>query len=57
VDTTARGAYERAYNVTFASDAMTDVDSAAHDFALTKMFPRMGEVDTTNAVLALLPKK
>ncbi|TSC32740.1 isochorismatase family protein [Corallococcus sp. Z5C101001] len=54
VDTTARAAHERAYNLTFASDAMTDTDLAAHDFAMSKIFPRIGEVDTTDALLALL---
>lgn len=56
VDSTARAANERAYNLTFASDAMTDVDPAAHEFSLTKIFPRIGEVDTTDAILALLPR-
>jgi len=54
VDTTARGAHERAYNVTFASDAMTDIDPAAHEFAMKKIFPRIGEVDSTDALLALM---
>jgi len=51
VDSTARAAYERAYNITFASDAITDIDAAVHDLELTKIFPRMGEVDTTDAIL------
>jgi nicotinamidase-related amidase len=55
VDTTARAANERAYNVTFASDAMTDMDAAAHELELKRIFPRLGEIDTTDAVLALLP--
>ena len=54
VDTTARAAYERAYNVTFASDAMTDLDPEAHEFVTRKIFPRLGEVDSTDAILALL---
>ena len=54
VDTTARAANERAYNVTFASDAMSDVDPAAHEVAHTKIFPRLGEVGPTEAVLARL---
>jgi nicotinamidase-related amidase len=54
VDSTARAAYERAYNVTFASDAMTDVDPLAHEAALTKIFPRLGEVGTTEQIVALL---
>ncbi len=54
VDTTARAAHERAYNVTFAVDAMTDRSREAHDFVRTTIFPRIGEVDTTDAILALL---
>jgi nicotinamidase-related amidase len=54
VDTTARAAYERGYNITFASDAITDLDPVAHEFVITKIFPRMGEVDTTDALVALL---
>jgi nicotinamidase-related amidase len=54
VDSTARAAYERAYNLTFASDAITDTDPAAHEFVMKRQFPRVGEVDTTDAVLALL---
>jgi nicotinamidase-related amidase len=54
VDTTARAAFERAYNVTFASDAITDVDPEAHGFVMKKIFPRLGEVDSTDALLALM---
>jgi nicotinamidase-related amidase len=56
VEATARAAHERAYNVTFASDAMSDLDAASHDHALKKIFPRLGEIDTTDALLALLAK-
>ena len=55
VDSTARAANERAYNVTFASDAMTDMDPAVHELVLSKIFPRLGEIDTTDALLALAP--
>jgi nicotinamidase-related amidase len=54
VDSTARAAHERAYNLTFASDAITDTDPAAHDFVMKKIFPRFGEIDTTDAILKLL---
>jgi nicotinamidase-related amidase len=55
VDGTARAAYERAYNVTFARDAMTDLDLASHEHILAKMFPRLGEIDSTDAILRLVP--
>jgi nicotinamidase-related amidase len=53
VDSTARAAHERGYNVTFASDAMTDRDAEAHALSMKKAFPRLGEIDTTDALLAL----
>jgi nicotinamidase-related amidase len=56
VDSTARAAHERAYNLTFASDAITDMDPAAHEFVMKKTFPRLGEIDSTDAILALLPR-
>jgi nicotinamidase-related amidase len=56
VEATGRAAHERAFNVTFASDAMTDMDETAHNVMLTRLFPRMGEVDKTDAILALLPR-
>lgn len=54
VDSTARAAHERAYNLSFASDAITDTDPVAHDFVMTKSFPRLGEIDTSDALLGLL---
>ncbi len=56
VDCTARAANELAYNITFASDAMTDMDAASHDHILGKYFPRIGEIDTTDAILKLIPR-
>ena len=54
VASTARAAHELSYNVTFASDAMTDMDATMHDLMLAKVFPRLGEVDTTAGLLALM---
>jgi nicotinamidase-related amidase len=56
VDTTARGAHERGYNLTFAADAMTDADAQAHEFVMKKIFPRLGEVDTAAEILRHLPR-
>jgi nicotinamidase-related amidase len=56
VDGTARAAHERGYNLTFAADATTDRDPVAYDFVTKKMFPRLGEVDTTDAIIALLTR-
>jgi nicotinamidase-related amidase len=57
VDGTARAAQELGYNVTFASDAITDMDAATHEHVMTKVFPRLGEVDSTEALVALLGRR
>jgi nicotinamidase-related amidase len=56
VDGTARAAQELAYNVTFAADAIADRDPEMHEFVTKKVFPRYGEVDSTDALIALLPR-
>lgn len=57
VEGTARAAYERGFNVSFVEDAMTDIVLSAHENSLQTIFPRLGEVDTTDAVLELLEKR
>lgn len=54
VEMTARHAFELGFNVTFAVDAMTDVDAEAHDNSIARIFPRIGETGTTRQVIALL---
>ncbi|MGA7356195.1 MAG: hydrolase [Candidatus Cybelea sp.] len=54
VESTARDACERGYNLTFAPDAMTDLSDEAHDRALRLIFPRIGEIGTVAEILALL---
>jgi nicotinamidase-related amidase len=54
VESTARDAFERSFNLTFVSDAMTDRVAEAHDRALEHIFPRIGEIGTTDEVLAKL---
>jgi nicotinamidase-related amidase len=56
VDCTARAANELGYNITFASDAMTDMDAASHEHILGKYFPKIGEIDTTAAILKLISR-
>jgi nicotinamidase-related amidase len=51
VEGTARAAYERGYNLTFAEDAMTDMVGSAHANSINIIFPRIGEVDTTDAII------
>jgi nicotinamidase-related amidase len=54
VEATARSAYDLGYNVVFVVDAMTDRDAENHRYSVEKTFPRMGETDTTEAVLKML---
>ena len=54
VESTARSAYDHGYNVTLVGDAMTDLDADAHRHSVEKVFPRLGEVATTDDVLLQL---
>jgi nicotinamidase-related amidase len=54
VEATARSASDHGYNVVFVVDAMTDRDADVHRFFVEKVFPRVGETDTTENVLKLL---
>jgi isochorismate hydrolase len=40
--------------VVLATDAMTDRDGDAHRHSVDKVFPRLGEVDATDNLLARL---
>lgn len=55
VEATARQAYEAGFNVTLATDAMTDRRSDAHDYSIANVFPRLGETGTSAGIIALLP--
>jgi len=57
VEGTARHASERAYNITFAIDAMTDMNADAHERSLQYIFPRIGEVDDTDQIIEMLEKR
>jgi len=54
VESTARSAWDLGYNVVLVVDAMTDRDADAHRHSVEKIFPRLGETDTTDNVLKLL---
>ncbi len=54
VESTARSAYDLGYHVVFVSDAMTDMNEDAHSKRVEIMFPRLGEVETTDGVLKVL---
>jgi nicotinamidase-related amidase len=46
VEGTARAASELGYNLTFATDAMTDKVLEAHENSIHNIFPRIGELGT-----------
>jgi nicotinamidase-related amidase len=54
VEGTARTASALGYNITFASDAMTDMIADAHENSFKHIFPRIGEIDTTQNILKFL---
>lgn len=55
VESTARQASERGFNVTLAIDAMTDMSAEAHENSIRRIFPRLGETASTEAIVGLLP--
>lgn len=57
VEGTARQASELGYNIAFATDAMTDMVSESHERSIKYIFPRIGELDTTDNILKFLTKK
>jgi len=57
VESTARDAWERNYQMVFVEDAMAGISEEAHHFAITNIFPRLGIVRSTEEILgALRPK-
>jgi nicotinamidase-related amidase len=52
VESTARDAFERGYELVFVEDAMSGLSAEAHAFAISAIFPRLGRVRSTEAVLA-----
>jgi nicotinamidase-related amidase len=54
VEATACSAYDQGYNVVFVTDAMTDRDAEAHRYSIEKVFPRIGEIETTDNILKRL---
>ena len=54
VESTARDAWERNYELVFAEDAMAGLSADAHQFAIGTIFPRIGLVRSTDAITAAL---
>jgi len=51
VESTARDAWERNYQLLLVEDAMASFSAESHTFAVTRIFPRLGRVCTTDDVL------
>jgi nicotinamidase-related amidase len=56
VESTARQAYEAGFNVTLATDAMSDGRPEAHEYSLANVFPRLGETGSTQSIIDLLER-
>jgi nicotinamidase-related amidase len=56
VEGTARAASELGYNITLATDAMTDRNESAHYNSIQNIFPRLGETGTTKEIIEMLNK-
>ncbi len=52
VESTARAAHERAYELVLAEDAMSSLSAEAHAFSIQTIFPRLGRVRTTEQIIA-----
>jgi nicotinamidase-related amidase len=50
VESTARAAFDRGYELIFAEDAMSSVSADAHRFSTTQIFPRMGRVRSSQQI-------
>lgn len=56
VESTARDAWERGYDLVFAEDATSALTAEAHQFATGTIFPRIGRVRSTAEILGALKK-
>ena len=54
VESTARDGWERGYAIVFAEDAITTFSAEMHSFAVKTIFPRIGRVSSSDAVVAAL---
>lgn len=54
VESTARAAFDRGYELVFVEDAMTSLAAEPHHFVNQHVFPRMGRVRSTETLLAAI---
>jgi nicotinamidase-related amidase len=52
VESTARDAYERGFELIFAEDAMTSSTAESHANSVERIFPRLGRVRSTDQIIA-----
>jgi nicotinamidase-related amidase len=52
VESTARDACERGYELIFAENAMTGMTAESHSNSVERIFPRLGRVRSTDAIVA-----
>uniref|UniRef100_UPI0039B05B6B isochorismatase family protein n=1 Tax=Vibrio hibernica TaxID=2587465 RepID=UPI0039B05B6B len=57
VESTARQAFEAGYNVTLATDAMTDLNLDTHNNSVNLIFPRIAETGSTQDILSFIEKR
>ena len=57
VESTARQAQDMGYELVFVEDAMTSMKTEMHRFSTETIFPRMGQVRSTAAVLEALGRR
>ncbi|SMG51560.1 isochorismatase family protein [Paraburkholderia susongensis] len=57
VESTARQAHELGFNVTLAIDAMSELSAEAHENSLSRIFPRLGETGTAQAICEALDRR
>lgn len=57
VESTAREAHDRGFNITIASDGVTDLHLPSHEHSLTHIFPRIAEVGPTQEILEILSSR
>jgi len=54
VESTARHGRELGYEIAIARDVVSDTVREAHENSLQRIFPRLGQVDSSDAILAAL---
>jgi nicotinamidase-related amidase len=54
VESTARAAHERGYELIFVEDAMSSMSTEMHQFAMQQIFPLMGHVRSSQEIAAAL---